>query len=73
VIPVVFTHYGLGEKNFTVGMPQVPQVGDSIHLGDDDIAIARVFAVRWCFTKGEPAPEGGVEFEARWHAEVAIR
>lgn len=73
MIPVIFTHYAIGEKNFTTEMPQIPQVGESVHLGDDNIPIGTVFHVRWCATIDEPATDevDGIVF--KWHAEVAIR
>jgi hypothetical protein len=73
MIPVVITHYGIGERDFTTEMPQVPAIGDSVHLGDENIPIGRVFHVRWCATVDLDASDDVPGLIYKWHAEVGIR
>lgn len=65
---VAITHYPAnrrGEETIWTDMPQVPAVGDSLSLGDPEIATQCVRHVRWCAT---PAMDGALA----WHAEINI-
>lgn len=68
MIRVAITHFPddhRGEVTVWTDMPQVPAVGDSLSLGDPDIATQWVRHVRWCAT---PASDGSLA----WHAEITI-
>lgn len=66
VIPVIFYWYDADdfnkEKNFTTEMIQIPCLGESVHLGDENIAIKEVYRVTWTFDSTRK----------RWHAEVYL-
>lgn len=73
MIPVVFTHYAIGEKNFTTEVSQVPAVGESVHFGSENVPIGNVFHVRWCATADKPVSDEVPGLVYKWHAEVGIR
>lgn len=56
-----FPDGGRGERTVWTQMPQVPGAGDSLSVGDDDIATMRVRHVLWCAGKDQA-----------WHAEVTL-
>jgi hypothetical protein len=64
MINVAFTTYppGQGEQTTWKAMPFPPRVGESLHLGSDDIAIMTITHVCWCYDDA-----------TGWHVECSAR
>lgn len=68
MIQVAITHYtdsGRTEETVWTSMPQVPNVGDAVSLGDPDIPTQWVRHVTWDAVQDNDG-------EMFWHAEITI-
>lgn len=65
MIPVAITTYPQGERERTIHlhMPGVPRIGETVHIGDDDVACMLITSVMWVYEK-----ERGT-----WHVECSAR